>query len=177
VSTKYKTQPNKLYYVTLTVVGWIDVFTRREYVNVLYDSIRYCQANKDLHLHAYVVMTNHVHLICHTGERSLNDVLRDMKSFTAKAIVHAIASNPHESRKEWMLHMFGYHGRGSSQNRHFQFWQHGSHPIELYTEEVIWQKIRYLHNNPVKAGIVTEPEHYLHCSAHPDRELKIADLW
>jgi putative transposase len=48
VSTKYKTQAHKLYYVTLTVVGWMDVFTRKEYVNIIFDSIRYCQANKGL---------------------------------------------------------------------------------------------------------------------------------
>jgi putative transposase len=56
VSTKYKTQAHKLYYVTLTVVGWMDVFTRKEYVNIVFDSIRYCQANKGLELYAYVVM-------------------------------------------------------------------------------------------------------------------------
>jgi len=177
VSTKYKTQPHKLYYITLTVVGWMDVFTRKEYVNIIFDSIRYCQANKGLELFAYVVMPNHLHLICQTGERSLNDVLRDMKSYTAKAIVDAIAANSQESRREWLLHLFEYYGRGNSQNKNFQFWQHGSHPIELYTQEVIVQKLRYLHNNPVKAGIVTEPHHYLHSSAHPDRELNIVDLW
>lgn len=177
MSTKYKTQADKLYYATLTVVGWLDVFTRREYVNIVYDSIRFCQEKKNLQLYAYVVMPNHLHLICSTGEQPLNEVLRDMKSFTAKAIVDAIATNAQESRREWLLHIFEYHGRGNSQNRNFQFWQHGSHPIELYSEEVIWQKVRYLHNNPVKAGMVTEPEHYLHSSAHPDRELKIVDIW
>jgi len=177
MSTKYRTQPDKLYYVTMTVVGWIDVFTRRDYVNIVYDSIRFCQTHKGLRVYAYVVMPNHVHLICDAGERNLNDVLRDMKSFTAKAILGAIAANAQESRREWMLHMFGYHGRGSTQNTKFQFWQHGSHPIELYSHDVIWQKIQYAHRNPVKAGIVSEPEHYLHSSAHADRELEIADIW
>ena len=176
MSTRYKTWPGQLYYTTTTVVGWIDIFTRQQYVDILYDSIRYCQEHKQLELYAYVIMPNHFHLICRTQEDALNYVMRDLKSFTAREIVKAVETNLHESRREWLMHMFRYYGRGSANNRDHQFWQHGNHPFELRNETVLWQKMRYLHNNPVKAGIVTEPHHYLHSSAHPDRRLQPLDL-
>jgi REP element-mobilizing transposase RayT len=176
VSEIYKTQEGKLYYVTLTVVGWIDVFTRKEYVYELIKNIQYCQENKGLEIYAYVIMSNHVHLICKTEKTLLSYVLRDLKSFTAKKIVSMIQENQQESRKDWLMYMFRFFGTGNSQNKDIQFWQHGSHAIELWKPEVIKQKINYLHNNPVKAGYVAEPHHYLYSSANEFSELKVLKL-
>ena len=44
-----------------------------------------------------------------------------------------------------------------SQNEEYQFWQNGNHPIELWSNEMIQQKINYIHNNPVKQGVVANP--------------------
>lgn len=176
MSTKYKTEAGKLYYTTTTVVGWIDVFTRASYFDILYDSIRYCQANKGLELYGFVVMPNHFHMICRSTEQPLNLVLRDLKSYTSKQIIEAINQNQQESRREWLLYMFRYFGQRNSQNKKHQFWQHGNHPIELWPINVIRQKMDYLHRNPVKAMIVTEPHHYLHSSAHEDSCLDVLEL-
>ncbi len=75
-----------------------------------------------------------------------------------------------------MLRMFKFFGKGNSQNEEYQFWQNGNHPIELWSAEVIKQKIIYLHNNPVKQGMVANPEDYLYSSANPFSELKVLDL-
>lgn len=48
-----------IYYMTFTVVGWIDVFSRQQYRDIIIESLKYCQAHKGLHLHAYVIMSNH----------------------------------------------------------------------------------------------------------------------
>ena len=90
MSGKYKTQAEKLYYVTLTVVGWIDVFTRKEYVYELMKNIKYCQANKGLDLYAYVVMSNHLHMIAKSDKQPLNILLGDFKSYTAKQLIMRI---------------------------------------------------------------------------------------
>ena len=170
------TEVDKLYYTTTTVVGWIDVFTRSKYIEILYDSIRYCQEHKGLEVFGYVIMPNHFHLICRSTQWPLNHVLRDLKSFTSKKMIEAIASNPQESRREWLMYMFEYFGKRNSQNTKFQFWQHGNHPIELWSIDVIRQKLNYLHQNPVKAEFVTDPHHYLHSSAHEDRRLNTLEL-
>ncbi len=176
MSDKYKTESGKLYYATVTVVGWIDVFTRKEYVNELINNLKYCQENKGLELYAYVIMSNHFHIIARCNNQPLNYLLGSLKSNTSKKLIKQIDENSKESRKEWLLYMFNYFGKGNSQNEEYQFWQKGNHPIELWSEEAIKQKINYLHNNPVKQGIVARPEDYLYSSANAFSELKMLDL-
>jgi putative transposase len=153
------------YFVTFTVVRWIDVFTRREYKDILVDSLKYCIENKGLQLYAWVIMSNHVHLIIGTKGKPMQDILRDVKRHTSKTIIKAISENMQESRREWMLWFFEREGKTNPNNEQYQFWQQGNHPIELWSEAVIDQKLDYIHNNPVVAGWVDEPEHYLYSSA------------
>ena len=73
-----------MFFVTSTVVDWVDVFTRPLYKNIVVDSLRYCQQNKELEIYARVPMTNHLHMIVGTsGVMSLGEVMRDFKKFTA----------------------------------------------------------------------------------------------
>jgi putative transposase len=173
MSDAYRTYPGKLYYVTLTVVGWIDIFTRKEYVYAIIENLKYCQANKGLDIYAYVIMSNHLHLVCKVRDESLNDVLGDFKSYTAKQLIKMVEEHPQESRKEWMTHLFKYFGRGNSQNKEYQFWKNGNHAFELWSNEMIKQKIDYIHNNPVKAGLVLKPHHYLNSSANEQGPLAV----
>ena len=88
-----------LYFFTSTVHQWVDVFTRKEYVDILLESLRFCQKEKGLKIYAWVVMSNHIHLIIQSDKVPLSDILRDFKRFTATAIVRVIEKNPKESRK------------------------------------------------------------------------------
>ena len=104
MSRKYKFGDNsQLYFVTFAVVGWIDVFTRTEYKDVLLDTFRYCQAHKGLELYAYCIMPNHVHMLIGSHQEPLANVMRDLKSFSAKQLIKRIQAHPGESRKEWIL--------------------------------------------------------------------------
>jgi putative transposase len=176
VSHKYKTFEGKIYYVTLTVVGWIDVFSRKEHVYEIFENLKYCQEKKGLQLYAYVVMTNHIHLICSRECGTVNELLRDFKSYTSKRLVKMIDFSMEESRQEWLMHMFRFFGRGNSANEEFQFWQNGNHGIELNNPEILQQKIKYLHMNPVKAGFVEEPHHWIYSSAYPFSYLKVLEM-
>lgn len=153
------------HFITFSVVNWIDVFTRNLYRDVLLDSIKFCQQNKGLQVFAWCVMSNHVHMIIGTKKMDMQGIMRDLKKHTSKKIVKAIRENQQESRKDWMIWMFEREGQYNPNNEFHQFWQQGSHPIELYNEEIALQKLNYIHNNPVKAGWVDTPEHYLYSSA------------
>lgn len=169
--TRKANVPEAIYFVTLTVDGWVDAFTRKELVDEFVKNIRYCQAHKGLELFAYVIMSNHAHFVMRRTEGLLADLLRDFKSFTAKQLLHLIATLPNESRREWMLHHFKQAGMASAQNKTYAFWKKDSHPIELYTPAVFKQKVDYIHRNPVVGGLVSEPSHYLLSSAHDDGPL------
>ena len=170
--------------MTLTVVdpiaiGWVDVFTRKIYRDILLDSIRFCQENKGLLLHCWCLMSNHIHLIASTRNHDLSDVLRDFKKFTSKTLITAITENPQESRKSWMLEIFQSEGAKNSRNKNYQFWRQDNHPEELYSPSFVYQKINYIHNNPVEAGIVDHPWEYVYSSArdyHSGKKCGLLDL-
>jgi len=118
-------------------------------MEIFIESVRYCQQNKGLKLHAWCLMSNHAHLVfSRSGQYSHSDILRDLKKYTSKKLIEAIESNPFESRKEWMMSIFRNAGQNNSNNKVNQFWQQDNHPIELFSPAVTFQKIDYVHNNP-----------------------------
>jgi len=166
MSSKYKTGESTIaHFVTCTVIGWVDVFSREAYKEIVIKSLTYCQKEKGMKLYAYVIMTNHLHLIISSESNGISDLMRDFKKYTSKQIIAAIIANNQESRKEWMLNMFRYAGSGNSANKEYQFWQHEFHPILLDTIEKQQQRLLYLHQNPVRAGIVWQPQDYKYSSA------------
>jgi REP element-mobilizing transposase RayT len=165
MSTGYQIKDQSaLYYITMQVVDWIDIFTRQVYRDILLDSFRYCQLNKNLQIFAYVVMSNHVHLIANSSDGELSNVLRDLKKYTSRNILLQVESGK-ESRKEWLLNRFEFAGQKHSRNEKYQFWTHENHAVYLYSPAFIREKLTYIHNNPVRAGIVEKPEDYLYSSA------------
>ncbi len=110
-------------------------------------------------------MSNHVHLIARTNDKPLSNIIRDIKRHTSKQLLKAIEENIQESRKDWLLYLFNRAGEHNPNNEHYQFWQQDNHPIELWSNDVMDQKLDYLHNNPVTAGWVNLPENYLYSSA------------
>ena len=165
--------PNEIYFVTFTVVNWIDVFTRDMYREVVIDSICFCQQKKGLEVFAYCLMTNHIHLVIRAKEGfDLSDIIRDLKRFTSSKIRKAIEENNKESRRDWMLYLFGRVGKFNKRNKDFQFWRQDNHPIFLNTMEIVHQRIQYTHQNPVKAGFVEDAEHWIWSSARAYAELE-----
>ena len=152
------------YYLTLQVVEWADIFSRQIYRDIIIDSFRFCQQNKGLEIYAYVIMTNHIHLLAKTINANLSDVLRDLKRHTSKKIIETIDATD-ESRRKWLKMVFGYAARQHQRNNEYQVWTHENHAIEIYSNNLIEQKINYIHNNPVRAGIVEKAEDYLYSSA------------
>jgi REP element-mobilizing transposase RayT len=162
---KFK-NPEGVYFVSFAVVEWLDVFTRLEYKEIILDGLRYCQQNKGMEIFAWCIMTNHVHLIFRSvNEQKPELLLGDFKRFTSNALVKAIKENPRESRKEWLLEKFKLAASHSSNVKHCQFWRHDNKPIELWSYNVIDEKINYIHNNPVEEGLVSYPEEYVYSSA------------
>ncbi len=162
---KYKIyNQSKAYYLTFTVVGWIDVFSRKVYREILIESLKYCQQNKGLNIYAYVIMTNHIHLLVNCVNENLSQVVGDFKKITSKKIIEAIQQE-NESRREWMLNLFSFEASKHTRNKNYQFWTHDNHPIEIFSNKFIKQKVEYIQNNPVRAAIVDKPEDYIYSSA------------
>ncbi|UIR57386.1 transposase [Sphingobacterium sp. SRCM116780] len=167
MATRYRFGDNRVpHFITFAVVNWIDVFSRVCYKEIVVESLKFCIAEKGLNLYAWVIMSNHIHLIATAKEGyELVNIIRDLKKYTSKMIIASIETNTQESRKEWMIWMFKRAGVKNSNNKLYQFWQQDNHPIELSTNEMLTQRLNYLHENPVAAGLVSEAQHYKYSSA------------
>jgi putative transposase len=152
------------HFLTFTVEQWVDVFTRQQYVDILLDSLRFCQQQKQLKIFSWCIMTNHMHLILQSEPPfTLSDTVRDFKKYTSRQIVAAIEANCLESRRNWLTWLLKKEkGPGEMS---IEFWQGDSHAEEIYTFDFFLQKMNYIHLNPVKAGYVTAPEEWQWSSA------------
>lgn len=170
-----KTTPDDLYFVTLSIVGWIDLFAREIYKDIVISNLKYCQEKERLGIFAYVIMSNHLHLVCQRRDEDLKELLGRFKGYTSKLFLKEIGTNVQESRKEWLLELFRQYTKGNMQNSTFHIWDYTDHPIALYSNKVIEQKIHYIHQNPVRAGLVTEAQYYKYSSACFDSLLKVLE--
>ncbi|MEQ9289303.1 MAG: transposase [Cyclobacteriaceae bacterium] len=159
--------PEGIYFVTFTVVEWVDVFTRSEYKHIVLESLRYCQKEKGLEIYGWVIMSNHLHLIISRAAsgQALSDIVRDLKKYTSSKIIEAIEKNKHESRRNWMLWIFSSAGKKNRNNTNYQFWKQDNHAEHLISNKFMDQKLNYIHMNTVNADMVDEPEEYRYSSA------------
>lgn len=104
-------------------------------------------------------MDNHFHLIAMND--NLSRIISDFKKFTAKEII----ANLKEENKEWILHKFEFYKKAHKTESSFQIWQKGFHPVQISSEEVFEQKVNYIHYNPVRRGLVENPEDWKYSSA------------
>jgi putative transposase len=154
-----------MYFVSFGIIEWVDVFTRKDYRDIVIESLQHCQTKKGLVIYGWCIMSNHTHLIISAKENNVSDVLGDFKKFTSKQIIKAITEHPGESRKAWMLKIFKEAREKNSRNLNYQFWQQDNQPKIIYTPKFATQKLEYIHNNPVEAGIVEKAEEYIYSSA------------
>ena len=123
------------------VTNWIDLFIRDMYRNLLLDSIKHCQATKDLELYVWCLMTSHLDLIIGSSGNGLSNIMRDLKRHTLKELHRAIANNKTESRRDWMLLMMERGAKKTSNDAKSQLRQPENHPIEFATPKIAWQKL------------------------------------
>lgn len=154
------------HYMTFQVIGWVDIFTRQRYRDIVLDSFNYCRVHKGLELNAYVIMSNHIHLIARAKDGNLGDIIRDLKAHTARQILASVQQEP-ESRREWMLSVFRFAAGAHARNTHYQLWTHENHVVFMnpMIPDIFTQRLNYIHQNPVRAGLVTNADDYLYSSA------------
>jgi putative transposase len=152
------------HFLTFTIMGWIDIFSRQRYRDLILDSFQFCREYKGLRIGGYVIMTNHIHTIWTASNNNLSDIVRDFKTYTSKAITKSIQHEP-ESRREWLVYMFNFFANRTKANELFKVWTGQNHPEEIYSDSFLKTKLNYIHENPVRAGIVSDPVHYLYSSA------------
>jgi hypothetical protein len=147
------------HFLTCTIVAWLPVFTRPEAVKIILDSWRFLQNRQRLVVYGYVILENHLHLIA--SAEDLAREIGDFKSFTARQIIDLLATKGEHMFLEQLKYYKARHKTG----RDYQLWQEGSHPQQIQGDEMMRQKLDYVHLNPVKRGYVDEAVHWRYSSA------------
>ena len=153
------TQEDGLYFVTSTIVEWIPIFTSKPYFDIVVDALRFCRASKDLKLYAFVILENHFHLVVSGPE--LSKILQSLKRHTSRQIIQLLEAQS----RTWLLNQLAYYKKKHKTASRYQVWQEGFHPELITSEQMLVQKVDYLHVNPVKRGYVDYPEHWRYSSA------------
>lgn len=148
------------HFVTSTVIAWLPIFTTAVRCDILVQALRYCRENKGVRIYAWVVLDNHFHAILDAPD--LMSVMRDFKRHTARRIVELLQ----EEQCTWLLERLERLRAEHKFESAHQVWQEGFHPVAIVSDEIMQQKLTYLHNNPVARGLVAAPEHWRYSSAH-----------
>lgn len=157
--SRYKfTDPALPHFVTCTVLHWIPVFTRPDTVEIVLDSLRYLMA-EGLKVYAYVILENHLHLVAQSNQ--LDKDMRRFKSYTARELINYLDKN----KVSQILEQLAFYKKAHKGDQAYQFWQEGVHPEWIQDEEMLRQKVEYIHHNPVKRGYVDEARHWRYSSA------------
>ena len=186
-----KSEQNAPYFITITVIEWLNIFTSKEYFDCLINCLKYCQKNLGLSLYEYVIMTNHIHLVAQAKEGyELSKIISSFKSFTSKEVLKLLKK---DNRKHILVILRGlvygsdmevgansFKAVGSDfhvgtrkrgydkftlDNFRGTIWQRENYPELIETDKFLQQKVDYVYNNPVVKGYVDEPQHYLYSSA------------
>lgn len=147
------------HFMTATVVAWLPVFSQPCFAEIVLNSWRFLQRERDIDILAFVIMENHLHWIAvgpHLGKR-----VGEFKSFTATSIIKEMKKRLFDT----LLQELEYYKLRHKVDQTHQLWQEGSHPQQIDTGDVMWQKIEYVHNNPLRRGYVDDPVHWRYSSA------------
>ena len=158
--SRYKIyEPTHPHFITCTIIHWIPIFTNKESVGVILESLKYLQKNHNLKIYAYVILENHLHMVA-----SSDDIAKDIarfKSFTAREIINLLK----DRNIKMILDQLEFYKKAHKVDREFQFWQEGMQPKLIQEQKMMLEKIEYIHNNPVKRGYVDEASHWRYSSA------------
>ena len=141
--------PGALHFVTANVLDRIPIFTDSSLCVVFLDELNSMSREWPSRLIAYVLMPDHFHLICNPRDGRIKEFVGALKSLSAKRIVKA------STRFRFDVNSEGH-----------RVWQESFKAIPLWSGWMIWQKINYIHANPVKAGLVESARDYRWSSFH-----------
>jgi len=143
-------------FFTATCLNWQPLLHFKERKQIILDSLTFLVNDKRIWLYGYVVMPNHIHILWSKQSEWIDkNVQQHFTKFTAQQLKFSLQSSPAE------LETY----KSMQSDRQYQFWERRPHIATMYNRTVFEQKLDYIHNNPVKAGLSDLPENYEFSSA------------
>lgn len=137
-------------FITLSCYRRLRLLQTEDVINIILEELEACRIKYDFQILGYVIMPNHVHLIIYPEENlKIGSVIGEIK----KASAYRIISQWKQKDNKILRKIIVPQGRRQT----YAFWLPRCYDHNCRTPEVVREKINYCHNNPVKAGLVTEP--------------------
>jgi putative transposase len=155
------------YFLTLNIVDKIDLFVRPAYKQVVADALNHFIQAQSLQLYAWCLMSSHLHLVLRAKDGAAPAYFeRDFKKYTTPALLKTIEMEM-DFRREWMFQRFEEYGKSLRRLEKYNIWQNCSSPLRMSNDQprLLMDRIIHVHENPVREGIVDQPEAYLFSSA------------
>ena len=128
-----------------------------EHKDILMNSLRFMVNEKRIWLYGFVIMPNHIHLVWRRQDDWINKSTEQMfLKYTAQQIKFRLM----DSKSEELVNY-----KSTQNDRQYHFWERRPYKATMYNRAVTKQKIDYIHNNPVRAGLCQLPEDYKYSSA------------
>ena len=144
-------------YLTATILEWKKLLIQDKYKDFIKESLHFLVQEKRIELNAFVIMSNHLHLIWQPlNDQTPEKIQHSLMSFTA----HKFKTDLEENHLQVLAHF-----KVEAKDRSYQFWERNSLGIDLVNETMFIQKLNYIHQNPVVAGLCLQPEDYHYSSA------------
>ena len=145
------------HFFTATNLEWKKLFSRDKYKNIIIESMRFLVKNKRVIIYGFVIMENHIHIIWQLqAGKKREDVQRDFLKYTAQQIKKDMRNNHPEDLINYKV---------NAKDRKYQFWERNPLSIEIWSEKILLQKLKYIHENPVRSGLCKYPDDYKYSSA------------
>ena len=144
-------------FYTATILNWQHLLEEYKYKNIIVESLQFCVKENKVKLYAFVVMSNHIHLVWQQIPPTTKTKLQhSFMTFTAQKIKENLQKNNPSLLKSFKV---------NAKDRMYQIWERNPLSVYLYSPKVFHQKIAYIHNNLVKAVLCLQPSDYYYSSA------------
>jgi putative transposase len=149
------------FFVTTTVVDFIHVFSDDKPCDLLIKNIQHYQKRYKFNILGYVIMPSHFHWIVETNTKygTISDIMRDIKKYSAWDILEYLTKTNSKYLDSFSRAAIGY----KDQSR--KFWMKRFDDVAIRNERMFWEKLHYIHKNPVKSGLIERSEDYKYSSA------------
>jgi REP element-mobilizing transposase RayT len=145
------------HFFTATNLEWKNLLLRDKYKDIVIEGMRHLVKNKKVIIYGFVLMNNHIHLLWQMGAGMKRDaVQRDFLKHTAQEIKNDMLDTHKDELQQYLV---------NAKDRKYQFWERNALSVEIWTEKVFLQKLKYIHENPVRAGLCNYPLQYKYSSA------------
>jgi REP element-mobilizing transposase RayT len=146
------------YFITSSINDGLPLLSQPKIAEIILEALIFLQEKRHVRIHGFVLMENHIHLIAYGIE--LQKKIRLFKSYTARRIVDILKKD----RNTKLLKQLKFRTLAYKKAKQYQVWEEGYHPIQLFNDKLLYQKLDYIHYNPVLRGFVDSPEHWRYSS-------------